>query len=601
MSDAERTTGSTLSEGGTGDWRLIRKVLPYLRDDLPLYLTACAMAPVSAALVVVQPWLLKKAIDDAILPADASALEQIALLYLGAVLIAFVAEAAYTLSISYAATRSITRLRDDVFRHTLSLSQSFFDREPTGKLLTRVTSDVEALGETLSAGAFTLVLDVILVLGILGAMVALDPALTLTLLLVGPPLALVVELIRRRLRKLYLSVRTTLATLNAYAAERITGVEVVQLYSDEERVAGQFEDRLLAYRNATINTNVWDALLYAIVDGLTSITMALILWYAGSGWLESVVTAGLLAAFIEYVGKLFTPIRELSSKLAILQRATTALEKIFSLLDHDEHITPGDTPLPDEPGDVELDGTSFAYGAGPTVLDDLHLTVSPGEVVALVGRTGSGKTTVGRVLLRAYDGYTGSVRIDGVELSRVRPDDLRRRITVVQQDVVLYPGDVRFNLTLGSDLDDERLWDAIGMAQATDVVRRLGGLDGRIEHGGRNVSVGEAQLLSFARTLAHDAPLVILDEATASVDTLTEARIQAATGALLEQRTVLVVAHRLSTIVGADRIVVLDAGHIVQMGSHAELLAQPGAYADLFHSQFEEHNGTQEDQAGTAS
>ena len=583
---SEPTEG--LKDDASGDIRLLAKVLPYLRGDAWLYGVALLFAPVSASLVIAQPWLLKRSIDEAILPGDVDALTQIALMYLGAVVIGFLAEGGYTLAISYAATRSITRIRDEVFRHTLSLAQRFFDREPTGRLLTRATSDVEALGETLSAGAFTIVLDVLLVTGILLAMVSLDPWLTGALLLVAPPLALIVELIRRRLRKLFQTVRTSLATLNAYAAERIAGVEVVQLYRDEDRVLAQFDERLHRYRDATIGTNIWDSMLYAIVDGLTSITMALILWYASSPWMEGPVTAGLLAAFIEYVGKLFTPIRELSAKLAILQRAASALEKIFGLLEHREHIVDGTRGLPEEAGAIEFRDMTFAYGSGPDVIRDFNLTIQPGEVVALVGRTGSGKTTLGRVLMRFYDGYRGSIRIDGVELSDVTQAALRERIAVVQQDVVLYPGDVRFNLTLGAQISDDRLLAAIDQAQAADVVARLGGLDGRIEHGGRNVSVGEAQLISFARTLAHDAPLCILDEATASVDTLTEARIQQATQAVLEQRTVLVVAHRLSTIVGADRIVVLDAGQVLETGTHQELLAANGAYAALFHSQFAE-------------
>jgi len=573
----------------TTDRQLARKLLPFLRGEAWLYGIAFALAPISAVVTVLQPWLLKRAIDEAILPGDMDSLTRIALTYLVAVLIAFVAESGYTLAISYGATGTITRLRDAVFSHTMSLAPAFFDREPTGKLLTRATSDVEALGETLSAGAFTIVLDVMLVLGIVTAMLWLDPWLTGVLLLIAPPLALMIEVIRRRLRRLYQLVRTNLAALNAYTAERIAGVEVVQLYGDEERTSAQFDVRLTEYRDATIGTNVWDGLLYAVVDGLSSITMALMLWYAASGWFAGgAITAGLLAAFIDYVGKLFSPIRELSAKLAVLQRASSALDKIFGLLDHRERIVPGTAHLPAEPGKVTLRDVEFAYGAGPDVLKGIELEVPPGEVVALVGRTGSGKSTVGKLLLRAYDGYRGSVTIDGVELSTIRTAALRTRISVVQQDVVLFPGTVRFNLTLGAPVDDARLNDAIELAQLGDVVERLGGLEGRVSHGGSNMSVGEAQLMSFARTLARDGALVILDEATASVDTLTESRIQRATQALFERRTVLVVAHRLSTITGADRIVVLDAGRIAESGHHADLLAAGGAYAALFHSQFEE-------------
>jgi len=568
------------------DWVRLRRTLPYLRPDAPLYVVAVLCAPASALLTVAQPYLLKVAIDDHIVPQQAEGLQTAALYYLGAVLVAFLMESLYTLTLSYAAMRTITRIRQHVYRHTLGLAQSFWDREPTGKLLTRTTSDVEALGETLTAGAITIVLDVMLVVGILVAMLSLDPKLTAVMVLVAPVLAVAIEGIRRVLRRLYLQVRTTIATLNAYMAERLTGLEVVQLYSDEQRVLEQFRKRNHAYRDATIRTNVWDAALYAIVDGMSSVTMALMLWYSASDWFGSAVTAGLLAAFLDYVAKLFTPIREFSAKLAVIQRANSALEKIFSVLDHDEVVEAGDRSLPEVEGTLAVRGLHFAYGDGPDVLSDIDLDLRHGEVVALVGRTGSGKTTIGKLLIRMYDGYRGSITLDGDELSSLTTDTVRGAVGMVHQDVQLYPGTVRFNLALGADLSDEQLTEAIELANATAVVERLGGLDGRVEHKGRNVSVGEAQLLAFARTMAHDAPIVILDEATASVDTLTEARIQAATEALLARKTVLVIAHRLSTVVGADRILVLDAGQVIERGPHAELMAAGGHYQDLFDSQF---------------
>ncbi len=572
----------------TSDWGRMRKMLPFLKGDRALYAIALLAAPASAVLMVVQPYLLKVAIDDYISVGDGAGLANAALWFLAAVLIAFVFESVYTLALSYGAMRTITRLRDAVYSHTLGLSHSYFDRVPTGRLLTRATSDVEALGETLTAGAITILLDVMLVVGILIAMLALDPWLTATLLLVAPVLAIALEGIRRVLRRLYLLVRTSLADLNAFTAERLNGIRVVQLYADETRTLAGFDKRLYHYRDTSIRTNVWDSLLYALVDGLSSVTMALMLWYGASDWFEGVATAGLLAAFIDYVAKLFQPIREFSSKLAVIQRAASALEKIFGLLDHDERIGAGERLASPEVQTVALRGVSFAYGDGPDVLDGVSITVRSGEVVALVGRTGSGKTTIGKLLIRAYDGYRGSIQLDGQELSHIDPTAVRAAIGMVHQDVQLFPGDIRLNLALGADLSDEALWTAIRRVHADRAVERLGGLDGRIEHQGGNLSVGEAQLLAFARTMAHDAPMVILDEATASVDTLTEATIQEATRAVLEQKTVLVVAHRLSTIVGADRIVMLDGGRVIESGSHAELLAQGGAYATLFHSQFEE-------------
>ncbi len=565
--------------------RLLR-VVPYLKRDASLYVLALLCAPASAALTVAQPWLLKVVIDEHIVPGDLAGLHQAALLYLGAVVVAFTLEAVYTAALSYAAMRTITWMRRDVYEHTLGFAQSFWDREPTGKILTRSTSDIEALGETLTAGAITILLDVLLVLGILLAMLRLDPWLTATLAVVAPVLALAIEGIRRVLRKLYLRVRTTIATLNAYMTERLNGLEVVQLYGDEARTVAAFTERNHAYRDATVRTNIWDALLYAIVDGLSSVTMALMLWYAASDSLGSVVTAGLLAAFIDYVAKLFAPIREFSAKLAVIQRANSALEKIFGLLDTDESIPEGDAVLDDPRGHIELSDVRFAYGDGPDVLKGIDLSLRPGEVVAVVGRTGSGKTTVATLLLRAYAGFRGAITIDGVPIEALRRAQVRRIVGTVHQDVQMFPGTVRENLTLGAQITDEALQEALRLTAADAVVERLGGLDGVIRHGAGNVSVGEAQLLSFARTMAHDAPVVILDEATASVDTLTEQRIQQATEALLARKTVLVIAHRLSTVTGADRILVMDAGRIIERGPHAELMARNGVYADLFRSQF---------------
>ncbi|MEZ4316609.1 MAG: ABC transporter ATP-binding protein [Myxococcota bacterium] len=573
---------------------LLGRLLPYMRYDAPMYLVAILAAPVSTVLVVVQPWLLKRAIDQHILKDDVPGLLWLAWMYLLAVLFGFLAEAVYNLALSYGAMRTISRLRKAVYAHTLSLARSYFDRVPTGRLLTRVTSDIEALGETLSAGAITIVLDVLLVIGILGAMLWLDAWLTALMLVLSPVLALIVDGIRRVLRRLYQEVRTSLSTLNAYLAERITGLTVVQLYRDEKRTMTEFDARLAVFRDATIKTNFWDALLFAIVDGLSSICMALMLWYGAGGLFGDAITAGLLAAFIEYIGRLFQPIKEFSQKLAVIQRAAAALEKIFGLLDEREQVAFGSTSLTGEVESLELDGVHFAYGDGPDVLKGVSLAIRPGQVVALVGRTGSGKSTVGKLLQRSYQGHRGHIRLNGHEITELDSDTLHRFIGVVQQDVQLFPGTVRFNLTLGADIPDAALEEALALCHAEETVAKLGGLDGRIRHEGANVSVGEGQLLSFARTLAANTPIVVLDEATASVDSLTEARIQSATDAILERRTVLVIAHRLSTIMDADEILVMDAGRVIERGTHAQLMQAGGAYADLFEKQF---SGTGPDEA----
>ncbi|MCA9494324.1 MAG: ABC transporter ATP-binding protein, partial [Myxococcales bacterium] len=518
-------------------------IWPSVRPDLTWYAMALLAAPLSAGLTVVQPWLLRKALDEGVDSGDLDLLVWASTGYLVGAVLSFVFEGGYNWVTAIGASRTVARLRSRVFRHALSLGASFYDREPTGRLLSRVTSDVDALAETITAGAVTLVLDLLLIAGLGGLLVWMDPWLSLVLLTVAPPLAVVLELIRRRMRVVFVAVRTHLAEMLAYAAERITGVEVVQLYAAEEASLRAFDARLGRYRDATVWTNVWDALMFAVVDATTAVTMAMMLAYGASERFGDAATVGLLAAFVDGVGKLFGPIRELSNKVSVLQRAAAAVDKLGDLLDNQERVPDGTTDLPDEVGDVVFDDLTFGYVDGADVLKGVSFSIRPGEVVALVGRTGSGKSTVGKLLLRAYGGYRGRLHIDGTELSEVRHASLRSRIGVVQQDVVLFPDTVRFNLAMGEPIPDDRLWEALGRAQADDVVRRLGGLDARIEHGGRNLSIGEGQLLAFARVLCRDTPLVVLDEATASVDSLTERRIQDATHALLRERTVLVVAH----------------------------------------------------------
>jgi len=577
---------------GTAAGRLAQ-LWPYLAPDRWRFLAALGCVPIVAALGVAQPLLMKEAIDEHVVAGVADGLLGIALAYLAVVLAAFVAETAYTLLLSWAAENSILRLRRALFRQILGLAQRFFERQPTGQILTRVTSDVDALSEALSAGSVSLVLDVVNMLAVVGAMLWLDPHLTGILLLVGPPVAAVIDFFRRRMRVYFAEIRDALASLNAYTAERLAGVEVLQLFGQEARAQERFRILDDRHRVANIRNNVYDAGLYAFIDGIASVCVALMLWYGARevGLQADGVTVGLVVAFVDYLDRLFRPLREVSGKITFIQRADTALEKIFWLLGVEERIGGGSTSLPDPRGELRVAGVSFRYRPeAPDVLHDVSFEVRPGEVVALVGRTGSGKSTLVRLLGRVHDGYRGSITVDDVELAAIAPASARRTVGIVRQEVQLFSQSLRFNVTLGDPgLDPTRVAEAVALSNLDAIAaRHPDGLDHPVRDRGANLSAGEAQIIALARTLARDPAVVILDEATASVDPLSERLLQEAMDRVFARKTCLVVAHRLSTIVRADRIVVLDQGRVVEVGDHAELLARGGAYAQLYAEGFGE-------------
>jgi ATP-binding cassette subfamily B multidrug efflux pump len=569
---------------------MLRHLWPFLRPDSWAFALALILTPVTAGLSLVQPWILKKVIDDHIVAGVSEGLMTLALLYLGAVGVAYVLEGGYVMSLAWGGQRTIVRLRSGVYRKLLSLRQSYLDRQPAGRLLTRATSDIDALGEAFSSGLINIVLDLLMITGTLIAMFLLDWKLTLVLMLLAPPILAVLEIIRRRLRVLFLEVREALASVNAFLAERVDGVEVVQLFGNEDHSERLFDLRNDRFRRATTRSNVYDSFMYALVDGTAAICVAVMLWY-GSGLatqmgfplpLSEPVSAGVLVAFIEYLDRLFRPLRELSSRVAVLQRGAAALEKVLGLLDVTETVSEDGVSHPEVAGEIKMREVFFRYRPDTEdVLSGIDLDVNPGEVVAVVGSTGSGKTTLTRILDTSYTGYRGSITLDGKELSGLRSKDVRRRIAGVRQDPQLFSETVRFNIDLGNEnIDAAETEAAAELVHADRVIDRVG-WDHVLRERGADLSVGEGQLLTFARAMAHDLSVVVLDEATASVDSITEQLIQDAIAKIFERKTVLVIAHRLSTVERADRIVMMDHGRIVEQGTHHELLAAGGAYAKL--------------------
>lgn len=573
------------------DWSLLRRVWPYARASKGWLWVVLVATPLGVLGQLAQPLLLKTGIDDYIGRGDLEGLGHIAAVFVALVTTAFMARSLGLYALQLIGLRALKSLRRDLFGHVMNQGQGFFDKRSTGTLMTRTTNDVDALYESLSFGAVGLVTDALMIVGTLVMMLVLDWRLTLVAFSISPVIIGVVNLFRKRLRVLFLRIRKALSALNGFFAEQIHGMQVVQLSGAEQRSLKTFRSMAHAYLDDYRKANWWDAALYAIMDGMSALAIGIMLAYGATrvGLEVDGVSLGLLVAFIDYLGKVFGPIREFSGRLATIQAAIAALERVFGLADTDEQIAPGTLSMTQARGALEFSDVSFRYGPDrPYALKGLTFKIEPGEVVALVGATGSGKSTIGKLLLRMYDDYEGSIQVDGQQLRETRLEEARGNVAVVQQDSWLFSGTVAENIALWADgIDRAAVERAADRARATPFISQLdGGFDAVLSERGGNLSTGQKQLLAIARAMARAAPVVILDEATASVDSLTEQLIDEAVDALFDKATVLVIAHRLSTITKADRILVLHHGELVEQGNHEALMALGGRYKVLVETGF---------------
>lgn len=584
------------------DAALMRRLLHYVRPYALLASLALVLLLGTAALTLVGPALTQRALDVAVPKHDTGLLRTLALLFFASLVLEFLFDYCQAYLTSWMGQRVMADLRLQLFSHLQRLSVPYFDRHPVGRLMTRVTSDVETLNELFSSGVVTVFGDVFTIIAIVVMMLAVDWRLALVAFAVIPVMILVAATFRRHVRGSFRDIRTWVARLNAYLQEQLSGVRVVQLFSREAAEARAFGEINRQHLQAHLRSITVYAIFFPVVEFLTTVALALLLWHGGSRVLGGTLTVGVLAAFIQLTRRFFQPLQDLSEKYNLLQSAMASSERIFQLLDTEPSVRTSASPVrPSEPirGEVVFEDVWFRYDREPSgtgggadrrddgwVLRGVSFTARPGQTLALVGHTGAGKTTIISLLLRFYDPVRGRITVDGVDIRDLDPADLRGMIGFVQQDLFLFTGDILRNLVLDASISAEAAEAAARRVGADRFIARLPeGYRHVLGERGRSLSVGERQLLSFARALARDPRILVLDEATSSVDAEAEALIQTAVEELMRGRTSLVVAHRLSTILHADEILVLHHGEIRERGTHRELLAHGGLYQRLYQLQ----------------
>ena len=574
--------------GRAFDRRLARRLWAAARAQRPLLYGTLALFPAIALAELAQPYLMKVAIDDHILAGDWLGLSVTAAAYAGTLGVLYALRSLEGYLMALVGQRVTHDLREALFGHLLRLEAGFYDRNPVGRLMTRVLNDVEAVSEAFTSGLLAIAADVITLAGVVAVMLWMDWRLALVTFAIVPLLAAVAAYFRIRARDAYREARRRLATLNAFLQESLQGVTVVQLFARERHEHAIFRRLNDDYRRALFNSTVFEASLYSSVEALGAVALALLIWYGGGQIGAGALTFGALVAFIQYTNRFFLPIRDLGAKYTVMQSAMASAERIFGLLDREPTIVaPEARSVVPEPRSsvpaIEFQSVWFAYDGDAYVLRDCTFRVAAGEHVGLVGATGEGKSTCARLLIRAYDVTRGRVLVDGVDVRDWDLERLRRRVGTVFQDTVLFTGSVADNVTLGAPVEPDALGHALEAARARDFVDALPRRrDEPLGERGANLSHGQRQLLAIARALVYNPAILVLDEATSSVDPESEWRIREAMQRLLTGRTSITIAHRLSTVQHADRILVLHRGRVHEEGTHAALVRGGGLYARLW-------------------
>lgn len=586
----EQATTATKT-GNIFDWQVLSRLLTYVRPYRRIFYFLVFLTIAAAALGTLRPFLIQRMVDVSIEQGDMVGVNRMFAWLIALLVVHTAVTYLQTYFGGWLGQYIVRDIRVDLYRHILDLRLKFFDRTPIGVLVTRNISDVETLSDVFSEGLAAMIGDILQLVFIMGFMFYIDWRLTLVSLSVIPPLVFSTYVFKEKVKTSFQDVRTAVANLNSFVQEHLTGMSVVQIFNNEEREFRKFEKINQEHTRANIRSVLYYSVYFPVAEVLAAVGVGLLVWYAAQGQIEGTISKGALIAFIMYNALFFRPIRQIADRFNTLQLGLVSTERLLKLLDSKELIADNGSYVPANlRGDVTFDHVWFAYNDEEYVLRDISFDIQAGQTVAFVGATGAGKTSIINLLSRFYEINQGTIRIDGRDLREYDLKELRRHIGVVLQDVFLFAGSIADNITLGSqDITEAQIWEAAELVGARRFIERLpGGLQYQVMERGATLSVGQRQLISFVRAMVYQPRIIILDEATSSVDSETEELIQAAIEKLMQGRTSLVIAHRLSTIQKADRIIVLDRGEIKESATHDELLRLGGFYAQLYQMQYKD-------------